>query len=62
MNQKWQKQFYQSLVGFCLLILLPNFTDMSVKSLGFVRDVTEVRKFNHCEEEQDVISSGMVIA
>lgn len=50
------------LVGFCLLILLPKITDMSVKSLGFVRDVTKVRKFNHHEEEQDVISSGMVIA
>ena len=50
------------LVGFCLVILLPKITDRSVKSLGFVRDETEVRKFNHCEEEQDVISFGMVIA
>lgn len=50
------------LVVFCLLILLPKITDRSVKSLGFVGDETQVRNFNHCEEEQDVISFGMVAA
>ena len=29
---------------------------------GFVRDENEVRNFNHCEEERDVISFATVIA
>lgn len=45
-----------------MVALLPKITDRFVKSLSFVRDETEVRKCNHCEEEQDVISFGMVIA
>lgn len=41
--------------------MLPKITDRSVKSLGFVTGENEVRKCNHCEEEQDVFSFGMVI-
>lgn len=42
---------------FCYLRL-----QIGQSSLDFVREETEVRKFNRCEEEQDVISFGMVIA
>lgn len=50
------------MVGPCSVTLLPEMTDRAVKSQGFVRDETEAGELNPCEEEQEELSFGMVIA
>lgn len=56
-NQKCQKQFNVLFLGRrgCSVIASCR------QSLGSVRNETEERKLRHCEEEQDAVSSGMVI-